>query len=166
MSIEVEGFGALRGAIINQVIETTDDVFDQMEGTDTEKLIYSAMVLFAKVSQREHVNLQFLKSKVLPPEELSATTTLFVTRQKSLDSSAFDFAVHAYDHRPTVLKAPGWRRLIVECDMSDEAYPIVTADDRRALHQRVMYLSKRNITSSSWECAASIFDWASWTFGY
>ena len=165
MPVDPDGFERLLEAVTEQARTTAIDVFEQMTGTDTENLIYSALVLFAKVGQREHTDVRFLQPPIEPPNALSASTTLYVTPQKSVEPSTFDFAVHAYDHKPRVLDKPGWRRLIVECDMSDHQYPIITADDRRALHQRVMRLSKHNITNSAWECAESIFDWAAWTFG-
>jgi outer membrane protease len=136
-----------------------------MPGTKLEKLIFSALVLFAKVGQREHVNVQFLEPRTLPPEEISASTTLYISSQKSLDPVRFDFAVYAYDHKPRVLSQPGWRRMVVECEISSVLYPLLAADDRRALRLTIMRLSSRNIEDFPWNSAESIFDWASWSFG-
>jgi len=165
MPVVPEGFRELLDAVAEEARATAIDIFEQMNGTHTENLIYSALVLFAKIGQREHTEVRFLAPPVEPPNELSISRILYVTPQNPVDLLTFDFAVYAYDHQPRVLEKPGWRRLIVECDMSDNQYPIVTADDRRALHQRVMRLSRRNIVNSAWECAESIFDWAAWTFG-
>jgi hypothetical protein len=160
------GFDRLLEQVASQSIETAIDFYEQAVGnSDTQKLLFSALVLVAKIGQHEHTQVEFLKPESSPPPELEATTTLYVSQQASVDHSDFDFAVYAYDHKGRYLSEPGWRRVIVEC-VSEHLDNKPPEDFRERAKLRVLRLQLADIVSDPWGQAELVFDWASASFGY
>jgi hypothetical protein len=152
-------------AALDTVLDELDQI-DEMPGRSaTERLMFKALTLVAKVARREHTSVDFLEPNSRPPEELEASTRLYVSPQIQSQDGEFDFAVYAYDHRPRYLSKPGWRRLVVEADvgpntpLSDEVSRADAADTR-------MVFTHGQIEGDAWLVASRIFDWASWSFGY
>jgi hypothetical protein len=137
---------------------------DMPGGSEIERLIFTALSLVAKLDQREHESVHFLKPNSFPPEHLEATTSLYVSPQVHV-GPAFDFAVFAYDHHPRYLPKPGWRRLIVETDVGPNE-PLEPEVSRSEAADSRMFLTHGQIEADPWLAAFKIFDWASWSFGY
>jgi hypothetical protein len=152
-------------AALDTVLDQLDQI-DEMPGrSTTERLMFRALTLVAKVAQREHTSVDFLEPNSRPPEALEASTRLYVSPQMiHSQHGEFDFAVYAYDHRARYLPKPSWRRLVVEADigpntpLSDEVSRADAADTR-------MVFTHGQIEADAWLVASRIFDWASWSFG-
>jgi hypothetical protein len=165
-NLKVIGLNRLLEQAATQAIETATDIHDQVAGnSDIQKLMFSAIILVAKIGQHEHTRVEFLEPETSPPPELEATTTLYISQQRSVDPNDFDFAVYAYDHQGRYLSGPGWRRVIVECG-SEHLLNKPPEDFRERAKLRVLRLELPDIASDPWGQAELIFDWASASFGY
>jgi hypothetical protein len=158
----------LRDRALIAALDTIDDELDQIDDmpgrSSTERLIFKALTLVAKIAQREHTSVHFLELNSAPPEALEASTGLYVSPQIQSHHGGFDFAVYAYDHRPRFLPRPGWRRLVVETDIGPNP-PLLAEISRSEATDTRMVLTHGQIASDAWLIALRIFDWASWSFG-
>jgi hypothetical protein len=149
-------------AAFDTVLDELDQI-DEMPGrSTTERLMFKALTLVAKVAQREHTSVDFLEPNSHPPEEPS--TRLYVSPQIHSQHGEFDFAVYAYDHRPRYLPKPGWRRLVVEADIGPNT-PLSAEVSRADAADTRMVFTHGQIEADAWLVASRIFDWASWSFG-
>jgi hypothetical protein len=82
-------------AAFDTVLDELDQI-DEMPGRSaTERLMFKALTLVAKVAQREHTSVDFLEPNSHPPDELEASTRLYVSPQIHSQHGEFDFAVYA-----------------------------------------------------------------------
>jgi hypothetical protein len=159
----------LRDRALIAALDTIEDELDQVDDmpgrSATERLIFKALWLVAKIAQREHTSVDFLELSCAPPEALDASTRLYVSPQIQSHHGGFDFAVYAYDHKPRYLPKPGWRRLVVETDNGPNA-PLSAEVSRSEATDSRWVLTHGQIETDAWLVASRIFDWASWSFGY
>ena len=167
-----DGVRKLIASALAQASETILDIaidqFDDQPGaSDAEKLIFSALMLVAKIGQHEHTNVAFVKAGSVPPNDIELSTCIYVAPQSGSERLHFDFAVYAYDHRARYLPSPGWRRLIVECDdvggpSDDREFPPISRDQSA---ETTLQIAKVQLLQNPWGAAEHIFDWAAWSFG-
>jgi hypothetical protein len=164
-----ESIKTLRDRALIAALDTIDDQLDQIDEmpghTMTERLLFRAMTLVAKIGQREHESVAFLKPDSRPPEQLEVSTRIYVSPQVQSQHGQFDFAVYAFDHAPRYLSKPGWRRLVVQVDTGPNA-PLSVEVSRTDAEDTRMIFTHSQIGADAWLAALRIFDWASWSFGY
>jgi len=161
----IDSLRNLKDAASQSLRESIDDLYEASPGVDyVEKLIYVALQAVARAGLHEHTEVRFLEPRQDPPADLADTTTIFVSPQNQVSSERFDFAVFAYDHKPRYLAVPGWRRLVVECDVTIELLPVPPFSEY--VEKKSMVIAAASIMSDPWVTAEAIFDWASSSFGY
>jgi hypothetical protein len=161
----IDSLRKLKDSATKSLRESIDDLYESSPGADyVEKLIYVALQTVARAGLHEHTEVRFLDPKQEPPPDLADTTTIFVSPQNQISSERFDFAVFAYDHKPRYLAAPGWRRLVVECDVTTETPPVPPTS--QYAEQKSIVVAAAAIMLDPWVTAEAIFDWASSSFGY
>jgi len=162
-----DGFRRLKKTALKNAAETIDDIVDCCEEVGPAKLVFCAIQVVAKIGQREHERVAFIRSDESPPDRIEDSTSLFV-RPASTTDGHIDFAIWAYDHTGRLLAKPGWRRAIVEIELSGLTAEISSSFLGRGRHGKdvhVLRFTAKEITSDPWDAATKIFDWASWSFG-
>lgn len=153
------------------VLDTHEDASGD---TPIEKLLHTALSCRVWFGLGEHVGLVTLATTEHPPKIGNLNSLiLYIKPQVQLENWRVDFVVYAYDHNGRILKQPGWRSLIVECDGHDfhertkEQAKRDRSRDRRSVRdgQDVMRFTGSEIWNDSWECAGEILDWATRSFG-
>jgi very-short-patch-repair endonuclease len=108
-----------------------------------------------------------------PADAQPAGLNLYIQRQVQLDNWRVDFVVFAFDFRGRVLKSPGWRSVIVECDGHDFHERTKQQAGRDRSRDRsattsgrdVMRFTGSELWRNPWGCAGEIIDWATRSFG-
>lgn len=153
-------------------------VYDTMEeeaigDSPIERLLYVALAAKVFFGLGEHTAVSIIDNHVEPPDDVYKSTVIFVKRQVQLEGWRVDFVIYAYDHCGTVLKRPGWRQLIVECDGHDFHERTKHQAKRDRSRDRAALMSGRDIMrftgseihNDPWGCAVQIVDWAAKSFG-
>lgn len=139
--------------------------------SEIEKLLFLALLEVADGRTREQTGLiQIDDVSALPsPEGSKSLLSIYIRRQVPLEEGwRADFVVYASDPLCRVLKKPGWRELVIECDGHDfhERTKEQAARDRS--RDRAVTLNRRTIMrftgSELWRdpmgCALEVYDWA------
>lgn len=155
------------------VYETVEEISADSE---IERLLALALIIRVWIGAQEHIGAGILDIDDGPPPNPTEFQRLFlfVKRQVQIaDVGRVDFVIYAYDSTPRILKSPGWRKLIVECDGHD--FHERTKDqakrdrsrDRRAILGgiEVMRFTGSEIWNDPWGCAGDILDWAVRSWG-
>jgi hypothetical protein len=162
-----DGFRRLTATALEKAAETVDDIIECSEEVGLAKLVFCAMRVVAKIGQHEHERVAFIPADETPPDQIEASTSLYVSSTSAADDHV-DFAIWAFDHRGRFLGQPGWRRAIVEIELSGSAPEISSSflgrgRDGKDVH--VLRFTAEEVMSDPWGSATKIFDWASWSFG-
>ncbi len=137
-----------------------------------EKLLLLAMVCRSWLGTDEYMGVSPIEneSDLADLGDTFKRLSIRYRQQVQIDSiGRVDFVFYAYDTRGRVLRAPGWRKLIVECDGHDfhertkEQAKRDRSRDRKATlgGLDVMRFTGSEIWNDPWGCAGDIFDWAS-----
>ncbi len=110
---ENEGLERLAAAALARAAETIADIFETTEEDGPAKLLLSALTLVVKFSLREHDRVVTIGRDHRPPDNISDSTSLYVTKPTTTDGLP-KLAVWAYDHTGRLLGHAGWRRAVVE----------------------------------------------------
>ncbi|MCA6104969.1 hypothetical protein [Bradyrhizobium australafricanum] len=163
---ENEGLERLAAAALARAAETIADIFETTEEDGPAKLLLSALTLVVKFSLREHDRVVTIGRDHRPPDNISDSTSLYVTKPTTTDGLP-KLAVWAYDHTGRLLGHAGWRRAVVEI------YPgppeVVTGifggrgRNMKEVHEIRFTLAE--LRNDPWATASKILDWASWSFG-
>lgn len=138
--------------------------------SEIEKLLIAAVYTRTWIGDGHHYGVVRLKDA---PKDQDGTSELaknfiFFEQQVEINSiGRVDFVFHALDRRPGILKPPGWRKLIVECDGHDfhertkEQAKRDRSRDRRALLHgiEVMRFTGSEIWNDPWGCAGEVLQW-------
>jgi hypothetical protein len=160
-------FDRLKASASEQVAATLDDIVDCCEEQGPARLIFCALQSVAKIGQHEHEHIVFISAEQSPPDEIEASTSIYVSHPTETDGHT-DFAVWAYDHSGRLLGKVGWRRAIVEIDHSGTTPEISSSflgRGRQGKDVQALRFTAAEIEADPWAAATMIVDWASWSFG-
>ncbi|WP_456817244.1 hypothetical protein [Bradyrhizobium sp. USDA 4520] len=105
---ENEGLERLAAAALARTAETIADIFETTEEDGPAKLLLSALTLVVKFSLREHDRVVTIGRDHRPPDNISDSTSLYVTKPTTTDGLP-KLAVWAYDHTGDTGEVPGDR---------------------------------------------------------
>lgn len=156
-------------------LRTADHEFWSRCESEIERLLAAALVARGWMGIDNHTAVLMVENDFgVSGSNSLKTTILYVKQQVNIENiGRVDFLVHAFDHHARILKAPGWRELIVECDGHDfhertkeQAKRDRSRDRRATLAGRdVMRFTGSELWRDPWGCAGEIMDWASSSFG-
>lgn len=144
------------------------EIFDDVTGeSEIERLLVTAIMYRGWAGTHEQVAV-LLGDRPLPEPARHLVLSTFVKQQVPIGKWRADIVCYTWDHEAKVLKKPGWRKLVVECDGHNfhERTKEQAARDRardRAMtldDYTVMRFTGSEIWKDAWGCAGQIYDWS------
>jgi hypothetical protein len=163
-----EAFKRLERDALKAAAQTGQDIIECSEESDLIKLLFCALRMVVKLGQREHERIQIIVADAMPPDNIEASTKLYVA-SPTISHEHVDFAIWAYDHTGRLRGEEGWRRAVVEIDMIPGQAPEASAATLRSNKSRrdvyVLRFTADEVFTDPWGSAVKILDWAVASFG-
>lgn len=155
------------------IIDTHEQVCDEYGESPIEQLFLTAMLYRGFGGMHELLICPLKNDEGLPEVESQRRRFLFMRHQMPIERWRADFVFYAWDNQPRILKKPGWRELVVECDGHNFHERTKQQAARDRARDRAMVLNDKTVfrfTGSelwkdSWGCAGQVFDWAVRSYG-
>jgi hypothetical protein len=170
MEDDLTPYDRLMASALTAAVETVTDIFDQTEiESEDARLLVAALRVVIKIDQTEYNEIRVVQPNEPLPASLDATLAIYVIVHPP-GPDQVDLAIQAYDHTGRLLGEPGWRRTVVEIDLTPQAAPENAASHigrgKRGQSPTIIRMTADEIAAAPWDCARRIVDWASQGFGF